>query len=39
MCLLAYQRGEESYYGLAGGVLMSELLDTVRAWREANTKK
>jgi len=38
-CLLAYERGEESTRGIAGALLMIELLDTVRAWREANTKK
>lgn len=38
-CLLAAFRGEESNRGIAGALLIDELLDTARAWRAANTKR
>lgn len=38
-CLIAASRGEESARGVAGAMLIAELLDTVRAWREANSRK
>lgn len=37
--MLAFQRGEESARGMAGALLFIELLETVRAWREAHTKR
>lgn len=38
-CLLAFQRGEDTPSGIAGALLFMELLETVRMWRLANTKK